>query len=218
MWIARGLISETGIAERAVHSGVARLAESIIAAGGVALEVVLPDGSRIGFGLPARIKLFIRDHAMLAQLADATLSSLAEAYVHGPHRRARRFSRSGAAGRADRRCRRLEYRAAGSAHAVQALGGARTAPPSGITTTSATSSIACGSTSAWCIRAPISRAAMNRSTKRSAPSSITSAASCGLRAGRAPARCRLRLGRVDSARGSRLWRARCRHHTVAKPV
>ena len=83
MWIARGLISETGIAERAVHSGVARLAESVIAAGGVALEVVLPDGSRIGFGLPARIKLFIRDHAMLAQLADATLSSLAEAYVHG---------------------------------------------------------------------------------------------------------------------------------------
>ena len=83
MWIARGLISETGIAERAVHSGVARLAESVIAAGGVPLEVVLPDGSRIGFGLPARIKLFIRDHAMLAQLADATLSSLAEAYVHG---------------------------------------------------------------------------------------------------------------------------------------
>ena len=83
MWIARGLISETGVAERAVHSGVARLAESIIAAGGVALEVVLPDGSRIGFGLPASIKLFIRDHAMLAQLANATLSSLAEAYVHG---------------------------------------------------------------------------------------------------------------------------------------
>ena len=83
MWIARGLISETGIAERAVHSGVARLAESVMAAGGVPLEVVLPDGSRIGFGLPARIKLFIRDHAMLAQLADATLSSLAEAYVHG---------------------------------------------------------------------------------------------------------------------------------------
>ncbi len=83
MWIARGLILETGIAERAVHSGVTRLAESIIAAGGASLEVVLPDGSRIGFGLPARIKLFIRDHAMLAQLADATLASLAEAYVQG---------------------------------------------------------------------------------------------------------------------------------------
>ena len=83
MWIARGLISDSGIAERAVHSGVARLAESVIAVGGVPLEVVLPDGSRIGFGLPARIKLLIRDHAMLAQLADATLASLAEAYVEG---------------------------------------------------------------------------------------------------------------------------------------
>ena len=83
MWIARGLISETGIAERAVHSGVARLSESIIATGGASLEVVLPDGSRIGFGLPARIRFIIRDQAMLAQLASATLSSLAEAYVDG---------------------------------------------------------------------------------------------------------------------------------------
>ena len=83
MWIASGLISEAGIAERAVHSGVKRLAESMIAAGGAALEVTLPDGSRIGFGLPARIKLVIRDHAMLARLADATLASLAEAYVDG---------------------------------------------------------------------------------------------------------------------------------------
>ncbi|MBA3254954.1 MAG: class I SAM-dependent methyltransferase [Pseudomonadota bacterium] len=83
MWIASGLVSETGIAERAVHSGVTRLAQSIIAAGGASLEVVLPDGSRIGFGLPARVKLVIRDPAMLAQLADATLASLAEAYVQG---------------------------------------------------------------------------------------------------------------------------------------
>ena len=83
MWIARGLSSESGIAERAVHSGVARLAESMIAAGGEALEVVLPDGSRISFGRPARIKLFIRDASILPQLADATLASLAEAYVQG---------------------------------------------------------------------------------------------------------------------------------------
>ncbi len=83
MWIARGLISDTGIAERAVHGGVKRLAESVIATGGAALEVTLPDGSRIGFGLPACIRLFIRDHAMLAQLADATLATLAEAYVEG---------------------------------------------------------------------------------------------------------------------------------------
>ena len=83
MWIASGLMSETGIAERAVHSGVTRLAQSIIAAGGASLEVVLPDGSRIGFGLPARVRLVIRDQATLAQLADATLASLAEAYVDG---------------------------------------------------------------------------------------------------------------------------------------
>lgn len=83
MWIARGLISESGFAERAVHAGVARLAESIIAGGGASLEVVLPDGSHIGFGKPARIKLIIRDQAMLAQLANPTLASLAEAYVQG---------------------------------------------------------------------------------------------------------------------------------------
>ncbi|HVG04373.1 MAG TPA: class I SAM-dependent methyltransferase [Burkholderiaceae bacterium] len=83
MWIARGLISDTRIAKHAVHSGVKRLAESIIATGGAALEVTLPDGSRIGFGLPARIRLFIRDQAMLTQLANATLASLAEAYVDG---------------------------------------------------------------------------------------------------------------------------------------
>ena len=61
MWIASGLVSETGIAERAVHSGVTRLAQSSIAAGGASLEVVLPDGSRIGFGLPARCAVTFDD-------------------------------------------------------------------------------------------------------------------------------------------------------------
>ncbi len=83
MWIASGLFSQTGVAERAVHGGVTRLSQLIIAAGGAPLEVVLPDGSRIGFGLPARVKLVIRDHAMLTQLADSTLASLAEGYVQG---------------------------------------------------------------------------------------------------------------------------------------
>ena len=81
MWIARGLVSESGVTERAVHAGVARLADSIIAVGGAPLEVMLPDGSRIGFGRPARVKLIIRDQATLAQLANPTLASLAEAYV-----------------------------------------------------------------------------------------------------------------------------------------
>jgi cyclopropane-fatty-acyl-phospholipid synthase len=83
MMIARGLVSESGIAERAVHAGVARLAESIVADGGAPLEVVLPDGARVGFGKPARIKLIIRDPDALAQLANPSLASLAETYVHG---------------------------------------------------------------------------------------------------------------------------------------
>ncbi len=83
MWIARGLVPEARIPDRAVHAGVARLAESIISAGGASLEVALPDGSRIGFGKPARIRLTIRDHATLAQLTNPTLASLAEAYISG---------------------------------------------------------------------------------------------------------------------------------------
>lgn len=83
MWVARDLVAQSGVAERAVHAGVARLAGSIIAAGGASLEVVLPDGARIGFGRPARIKLVIRDQATLGQLANATIASLAEAYVQG---------------------------------------------------------------------------------------------------------------------------------------
>jgi cyclopropane-fatty-acyl-phospholipid synthase len=83
MWIARGLVPESRITDDAVHAGVARLAGSIISAGGASLEVVLPDGSRIGFGKPARVKLIIRDYLTLAQLANPTLSSLAEAYIHG---------------------------------------------------------------------------------------------------------------------------------------
>lgn len=83
MWIARGLVPETGVVEVAVHARVARLADSIIAAGGAPLEVVLPNGARIGFGKPARIKLVIRNRAGLAQLANATIASLAEAYVQG---------------------------------------------------------------------------------------------------------------------------------------
>lgn len=83
MWIARGLVPEARIADRAVHAGVARLAESIISAGGASLEVTLPDGARIGFGKPARIRLIIRDQATLARLANPTLASLAEAYIEG---------------------------------------------------------------------------------------------------------------------------------------
>ena len=83
MWTARELISDSGIADKAVHTGVARLADSIIATGGAPLEVVLPGGSRINFGKPTRVRLIIRKPATLASLATATVASLAEAYVNG---------------------------------------------------------------------------------------------------------------------------------------
>lgn len=82
MWSARGLLPASRMADRALRAGVARLAESIVAAGGAPLELVLPDGAHIGFGKPARIRLIVRNRSTLAQLANPTLASLAEAYVH----------------------------------------------------------------------------------------------------------------------------------------
>ena len=83
MWIARGLTSGSGIAEEAIHAGVARLADSIIAGGGAPLEIVLPGGSRVQFGKPTRIRLIIHDHSTLADFANPSLASLGEAYVNG---------------------------------------------------------------------------------------------------------------------------------------
>ena len=217
MWIARGLISETGIAERAVHSGVARLAESVIAAGGVPLEVVLPDGSRIGFGLPARIKLFIRDHAMLAQLADATLSSLAEAYVHGridvqgdfleAVPLAERIADAAGSNPAQRVARMLfkhsrrQDRAAIGYHYDVGNEFYRL----------------------WLDERMVYSCAYFKSGDESIDEAQRAkldhiCRKLRLQLGRAAARCGLRLGRVGSARGSPLWRARRWHHTVAKSV
>ncbi|MEP6607670.1 MAG: class I SAM-dependent methyltransferase [Burkholderiaceae bacterium] len=83
MWATRSLGSESSVAKRAIHAGVERLSESILAGGGAPLEIVLPDGSRVGFGEPARTKVIVRDDAALAQLASPTLASLAEEYVEG---------------------------------------------------------------------------------------------------------------------------------------
>lgn len=80
MWIAR---TRERLTERAMHAGIARLADTLIAGGGAPLELVLPDGGRIGFGQPARVQLAIRDPEVLTQLANPTLASLAEAYVQG---------------------------------------------------------------------------------------------------------------------------------------
>jgi cyclopropane-fatty-acyl-phospholipid synthase len=84
MGIATTLLRRTGhMADRAVRAGLARLADSIAAAGGAPMELVLPDGSRIGFGLPARIRLEVRDTSVLPALAEPTFSSLADAFVQG---------------------------------------------------------------------------------------------------------------------------------------
>ena len=67
----------------AARAGLEYVAAQITAAGGAPLEVVLPDGSRLGFGLPVRVRLLARDPAVLAELARPSLASLGEAYVHG---------------------------------------------------------------------------------------------------------------------------------------
>ncbi|MCU0765267.1 MAG: class I SAM-dependent methyltransferase [Burkholderiaceae bacterium] len=59
------------------------LAQQVRAVGGLALRIVLPDGSQADFGDTARVTLTIRDPSALGALAQATLGSLAGAYVEG---------------------------------------------------------------------------------------------------------------------------------------
>lgn len=67
----------------AVGHGLERLADSVRQAGGEALDILLPDGSRVSFGIEPRVVLKIRDNAALAALVKPTLASLGEAYVEG---------------------------------------------------------------------------------------------------------------------------------------
>jgi cyclopropane-fatty-acyl-phospholipid synthase len=87
MW-GEGLLSKARKAgERvvgaAVGHGLERLADAVRKAGGEALDIVMPDGTRVSFGLAPRVVLSIRDHAALAALARPSLASLGEAYVEG---------------------------------------------------------------------------------------------------------------------------------------
>lgn len=68
---------------KAVSQGIERLAERIRASGGQPLELVLPDGSRLSFGLQPRVVMTIRDADVLPALANPTLASLGEAFVEG---------------------------------------------------------------------------------------------------------------------------------------
>ena len=84
MGIAQALTRRTEVRiAHAARASLEQLAARAAADGGLPLEVVLPDGDRIGFGLHARIRLLVRDPAVLAELARPSLASLAEAYVHG---------------------------------------------------------------------------------------------------------------------------------------
>ncbi|MGE5336690.1 MAG: class I SAM-dependent methyltransferase [Gemmatimonadota bacterium] len=66
-----------------MSNGLERLADKLRADGGQPLDVVLPDGSRICFGLPPRVVMKVNDEATLASLATPTLSALGEAFVDG---------------------------------------------------------------------------------------------------------------------------------------
>ncbi len=68
---------------RAAGSGLERLADSIRNVGGAALEIVLPGGSRIGFGLSPTVVLTVRDDEALAACAAPTLGALAASFVEG---------------------------------------------------------------------------------------------------------------------------------------
>jgi cyclopropane-fatty-acyl-phospholipid synthase len=68
---------------KAVGQGLERLAETIRASGGQPLELVLPDGSRLSFGLQPRVVMTVRDPDVLPALANPTLATLGEAFVEG---------------------------------------------------------------------------------------------------------------------------------------
>lgn len=84
MW-GEGLLGKAArkATANAVSSGLERLADSLRANGGLPLDVVLPNGTRISFGLAPRVVMKVNDEATLAAMAHPTLSSLGEAFVDG---------------------------------------------------------------------------------------------------------------------------------------
>jgi cyclopropane-fatty-acyl-phospholipid synthase len=84
MW-GEGLLAKATrkVTARAVGNGLERLAETLRANGGEPLEVILPDDSRISFGLMPRVVLKVNDEETLAAMANPTLASLGEAFVEG---------------------------------------------------------------------------------------------------------------------------------------
>jgi len=83
MWGEALLSKARKVTARAVGSGLERLADTLRAGGGQPLDVILPDGSRISFGLAPRVVMKVNDETTLAALAQPTLASLAEAFIDG---------------------------------------------------------------------------------------------------------------------------------------
>src|SRR5689334_555584 len=67
----------------AVINGIHQLADKVRANGGQPLDLILPDGSRLNFGLQPRAVMSIHDPDMLSDLAHPTLGALGEAFVDG---------------------------------------------------------------------------------------------------------------------------------------
>lgn len=85
MAFAESVWSELGRRRSAASwkGGLTRLAESLKAAGGAPLAIVLPDGERIDFGASPRVALTVTDPSALSSFSRPTLGTLAEAFVDG---------------------------------------------------------------------------------------------------------------------------------------
>src|SRR4029453_12421750 len=83
MGLADAVVRGGPAMQDAVRNGVARLADACLKSGGVPLRVILPDGSVVEFGQPAKVELTFRDTALLAELAAPTLEVLGDAYIDG---------------------------------------------------------------------------------------------------------------------------------------
>ena len=80
-----GLVSRItrDVVSLAVIHGIHQLAERVRATDGQPLDLILPDGSRLNFGLRPRAVMSIHDPDMLPKLAHPTLGALGEAFVDG---------------------------------------------------------------------------------------------------------------------------------------
>ena len=81
----QGLLSQItrNAVSLAVIHGIHQLADTIRANGGQPLDLILPDGSRVNFGLQPCAVMSIRDPGVLPDLPHPTLGALGEAFVDG---------------------------------------------------------------------------------------------------------------------------------------